>query len=628
MLPRSSVRSGLFVLLLCFVAFPGFAQNWETLPAGAQALHALEARFGRARGDSALALRLLDTLRTTAHQLDSPFARAFVARKEAQYAQARGRLAEARAHMHRAKRGYLGEDLPAYAAKTYLDLARLETPRENFARAFAYADSAYHYGRAGGDPRMIQGALNAMAITKRRGGDPAAAIPYLQEAFGLSVGNDRFSPLLNLSNAYADLDQLDSCIHYGQQALAVARAEEPPNPIKLGIVSSNLAERYRTQGQSERALAAAEDAMAAFEQRGTAHHRLAARTVAASAAQSLGDLPRALRYLQESYALLGPEAALDTRRSVHRGLAEVYGGLGEPDSVTVHLNAFADLTEAIVDKDRTAALAEMETRFETKRKEFAIERLKQEEALTRATLRRRTYGLGLAALLLALFAFLGYRLWQQRRRISDQNTVIRQALADKELLLKEIHHRVKNNLQLVSSLLSLQSGHVSDPVAADALQLSKSRVRSMALIHQRLYTGNEVSTRIDAADYLDKLAREVLSTHLPPDAHVALHTELLPVELDIERLIPLGLFANEAITNAAKYAYRDGEEGQLTVALQRTADDRLRFSVTDDGPGRAATTDHEESGFGSLLMAALTEQLHGTLEVTASAAGTRVALDF
>ena len=232
-------------------------------------------------------------------------------------------------------------------------------------------------------------------------------------------------------------------------------------------------------------------------------------------------------------------------------------------------------------------------------------------------------------LVLLLLSGLLYSVMQQRTRISTQHQIIQKSLKEKELLVKEIHHRVKNNLQMVSSLLNLQSRHLTDAAAVDALQLSKSRVRSMAMIHQRLYTGSEVTTLVDAKAYLEKLSEEIIATYQSEQVEINLETAIAPLELDIEVLIPLGLLVNEAITNAVKYAFTGRPSGRLTFTLQKS-NDQLHLSIEDDGPGlevggkKAA----EVIGFGTLLMETLAEQLGGELKRHSSPEGTKLQLYF
>jgi two-component sensor histidine kinase len=191
---------------------------------------------------------------------------------------------------------------------------------------------------------------------------------------------------------------------------------------------------------------------------------------------------------------------------------------------------------------------------------------------------------------------------------------VRAALAEREVLLKEIHHRVKNNLQIVSSLLSMQSDREVSADARAALGESVHRVRSMALIHQKLYSGDDLA-RIELDGYARTLASELCSA-LAPAAKLEFDTE--PTELDVEQAVPCGLLLNELVVNALKHA-RD-PEGRCTVRIAiRREGDQVRLAVSDEGPGMPPGFDlarlRRTSSLGMRLIAALSQQLRATLRL-------------
>jgi PAS domain S-box-containing protein len=191
---------------------------------------------------------------------------------------------------------------------------------------------------------------------------------------------------------------------------------------------------------------------------------------------------------------------------------------------------------------------------------------------------------------------------------------VAQSLREKETLLKEIHHRVKNNLQIISSLLMLQVEQMPSPEARQLLEESVQRVRSMALIHQQIY-GGESLERIDLAVYTSQLAG-TLQNALAPDARLRLEVE--PIEVTVEHAVPLGLILNELITNAFKYGAPpdSGSPPQVTVTIG-LEDGLLAVTVRDSGPGLPPDFDPETAtSLGLLLVDTLTRQLRGQLTVT------------
>lgn len=168
-------------------------------------------------------------------------------------------------------------------------------------------------------------------------------------------------------------------------------------------------------------------------------------------------------------------------------------------------------------------------------------------------------------------------------RTKDIEFQIRSSLKEKEALLQEIHHRVKNNLQVIASLLSLQSAYITDPVTLTQFQESQGRIRSMALIHEKLYQSAAMAS-VDLADYVRSLSAILLRTY-SANTNVSLVCDVDTVAVSIDAAVPIGLMLNELVTNALKYAFPRGRIGQLVVALKIRDDGCLSLCVQDDGIG-------------------------------------------
>ncbi len=199
----------------------------------------------------------------------------------------------------------------------------------------------------------------------------------------------------------------------------------------------------------------------------------------------------------------------------------------------------------------------------------------------------------------------------ERRRAEEQ---IKASLREKEVLLKEIHHRVKNNLQVTSSLLKLQSAYIEDPRARALFQESQNRIRSMALVHEKLYQSRDLS-RIDFGDYAGSLAGLLLrSFGMARRIELAVRAER--VFLPIDSAVPCGLILNELLSNCLEHAFPDGRPGMVVIEVALATDGRHLLAVSDDGVGLPAgfTLDRLDS-LGLQLVQTLVDQLHGTLEL-------------
>lgn len=192
---------------------------------------------------------------------------------------------------------------------------------------------------------------------------------------------------------------------------------------------------------------------------------------------------------------------------------------------------------------------------------------------------------------------------------------IEASLKEKEILLQEIHHRVKNNLQIISSLLNLQSAHVSDPATQAVFEDSKNRIRSMALIHEKLYQSQNLS-QIDFGEYVENLVAYLARSYHSMTQPVQVIVEAVPVYLDIDTAVPCALLLNELISNAYKHAFINQPDGQINVQLTQDETNRIKLSVQDNGVGIPADIlDNQPDTLGLQLVETLTNQLHGTLMV-------------
>jgi len=224
-------------------------------------------------------------------------------------------------------------------------------------------------------------------------------------------------------------------------------------------------------------------------------------------------------------------------------------------------------------------------------------------------------GLGLAILVGAIL----FRLTRQLRKRNKE----------KEFLIKEIHHRVKNNLQILSSLLYLQSRKITDGAALDAVRSGQSRVDAIGLMHQKLYMGDNIA-QIEMQDYLEQFGQNLMDALGADENQIQIRYEMQPIYLDVDQAIPLGLIINELVTNAIKYGFPDQQQGEISIALYWDAQKRLCLEVSDNGVGISAEQEQKNSTkFGTQLIEILSKKLHGksTPMPLAQGYGTRIVFE-
>ncbi len=204
---------------------------------------------------------------------------------------------------------------------------------------------------------------------------------------------------------------------------------------------------------------------------------------------------------------------------------------------------------------------------------------------------------------------------------------LRASLQEQEVLLKEIHHRVKNNLQIISSLLNLQSQHIQDPAALEMFQESRLRVRSMAMVHEKLYRSKDLS-HVDFKEYIHSLAYHLFQVFGVGSEAITLTIDVVDVFLDINSAIPCGLLVSELISNSLKHAFPDGRQGEVKVRMQPVAGGFIDLTVSDNGIGLEQDFDLKNSdSFGLQLVDMLTEQLQGTVAIDRNG-GTSIKVRF
>jgi len=289
------------------------------------------------------------------------------------------------------------------------------------------------------------------------------------------------------------------------------------------------------------------------------------------------------------------------------------------------LNATIKLKNTEVAK-KQASIQLLGTQFNLQKVQAAnnqknIQLLKSQDKLQKADLNRSNIikNSTIAGLIAALVILgLLYNQFRLNRKASWEidlkNKNLQQLVKDKEWLLKEIHHRVKNNLQIVISLLNTQSAYLDSDVAMAAIQESQHRMRSISLIHQKLYQSDNVA-EIDMFDYISDLI-VYLEESFTTAKRVDFDLQVEPLFLDVAQAVPIGLILNEAITNAIKYAFSDNKQGKITIGLDESKDGMIILFIQDNGPGIPAGFDPAQSkSLGMSLMYGLSQQLGGDFKL-------------
>ncbi len=397
----------------------------------------------------------------------------------------------------------------------------------------------------------------------------------------------------NLGNLHYEAGRHDSAVTYYHRANTVLTAAGMD--LFAASARMNLANALGRTDQAERALEvmrSARTAMPAGEDDQTRANILA------HLGRMHGEAGRpdsAAALLRQALSLAVATRSLDVQANAHQFLSAHHERMGRMDSALAHHKRWAVLHDSIFNAEHSVRIAEMQEKYESDRKDLLLAEHRA-RAERRALIMRAVAAGAVLLLIAALSAFAAYRTKRRSEAaLARKNARIGVQLKEKELLLREIHHRVKNNLQTVSSLLSIQGRAITDEKAKQAVNDGRLRVKSMALIHQDLYREGDL-TGVRMPAYVHKLAHSLIASYASAD-RVRLESEVADIVLDVDTAVPIGLVLNELVTNALKYAWPGERSGVLRIVL-RPHGDALELAVADDGVGMPPDGAAQGTGFG------------------------------
>ncbi|WP_456438460.1 tetratricopeptide repeat-containing sensor histidine kinase [Psychroserpens sp.] len=328
--------------------------------------------------------------------------------------------------------------------------------------------------------------------------------------------------------------------------------------------------------------------------------------------------------LKRVKSALNDVVGLRNKSLLLRNLADYYKSIGNYKDAITYRDEYIKVFEDIKEKQRDETVYELETKYETEKKDTELKLLKVEGE--KKEQQKRLYSiLAIAGLCIAgLLGYFGYKNRQKNKTLNSQNTLLEKTIDEKNVLLKEVHHRVKNSFQIVSSLLYLQSENVTDHKAKLAIKEAENRVRSMVLVHQKLYNKDEL-VGINSKEYISDLVKDIIDSHQVQKEPIQYHLNIEPLVLDIETMTPLGLILNELIINTMKHAFEsDVSNNQINIDFTKV-NDELILKVTDNGKGFEG--DIKQTSFGIKLMKALSKQLKAKLNyISEPSEGTQAIL--
>ncbi len=346
--------------------------------------------------------------------------------------------------------------------------------------------------------------------------------------------------------------------------------------------------------------------------------------------KELKEYETAKAYSEKSIAISKEVGSVERELFCHETMADILFSMGDYKNAYASFQNYASLKDTLFNQDKNDAIAEMQAKFDVEKnqqkvKEIELQKKIDDEANTK---QRLLFMVVIVVILISLvFTILLFRNKQKVNSLLEQkNAAIQANLEQKEVMMSEIHHRVKNNLQMVSSILDLQARDLTDEKSMRVIEDSLSRINAISLIHQRLYQSDNIRG-IKINTYLQELAFDILKNFSSSvtTTPIQLTCKVDDLNMDLESAIPIGLITAELITNACKYAFLSIEKPEITITLNKQQD-ALVLIVTDNGVGKQASINESGTSFGTKLIKSLSRKLRAEIIEDTSNKGTSIQL--
>jgi two-component system, sensor histidine kinase PdtaS len=463
--------------------------------------------------------------------------------------------------------------------------------RKNVSQAFSYFYEAYQIRKGKGSLLKLSGSLNNVADCYRLQGNYKKALEFLFKALAVNqkMGNKRWETinLKNIGLCYAALGQQEESEKHLGESMGIAKSLADKNLIMM--VNSSYGEMY-------------------FKKK---------------------EYNNALEYLMLA---LGQDKRLpitvDTRDAVRR-ISKAYREKGNLVEALRYVDLYNAYKDSLFDQEKQNQLILNGKQYQDEKRLQKIAEHKYRSEIEQLEVDNQSKVKYIYALIISILILVGLWMLYSFRIRTTKNDTLRESLEEKDVLLKEIHHRVKNNFQLISSLLNLQSAKITDEIAFLAVKDSQMRINAMALVHQRLYFSEDIAS-IDMQEYFDKLLEQIAAANDSAGKKNKHIVSAHGVSFSTDTAVPIGLLVSELVTNSYKYAFREREEGRIEVKMRELETGKYTLQISDNGQGLPKELDLENlDSLGLELVQILAEQLDAQLDVKSNEnEGLKVSLRF
>ncbi len=339
-----------------------------------------------------------------------------------------------------------------------------------------------------------------------------------------------------------------------------------------------------------------------FEKKSSAYNNLA------NVYSKLKQFDKALEFAFKDLELCNSNQLINRKQFAYESLNDIYFEMGDYKKAHEFLNKYVALRDSILNEDRNESIAEMQAKFETERKDKEIIKVnaEKEKEVQKGIVQRNWFISLIVVFALILLIIVIFFISKQRinKLLQEKNNLNEEVIKQKEILIGEVHHRVKNNLQLINSIIDLQSQDFKDEATIIAIKDVQKRVGAIALLHQFLYQKDSIES-VDMQLYIAELAEGLRKSFQSKENEISLVFNIERIKLHVNTAVPLGLIINELVTNSFKHAFKGRSKGEIKIDLTKS-NDALVLIISDDGLGMGVDS---SQNFGKQMIKSLSRQL-------------------
>jgi len=472
-----------------------------------------------------------------------------------------------------------------------------------------------------GDDEGVGRSYNNIGLVYYLQGDFDQARNYYQKALDIlkKYNNQQvISDILNnLGIISYEEGKYDESLNFHFQSLDTRESEG--NQRGMAASYTNIGDVYAVQDAFDKALEFQQKAMAIQEELGDKKGMLSSLSGMSKVYALTGKTDEAMTYMEDVLEMSAEIGAKKELQDAYNDLSDIYIRTGDYKKALEYKAKYDQMKDTLFSEQTKELASNLEARFENEKNAKEIEILKRENEIQVLQLGRNriliisfTIGLVLALISVVLYARTNRDKRKALEMLQKKNDNIIKQKEEKEVLLKEIHHRVKNNLQVINSLIRLQCAYTDDAEALELFDECQNRIISMALIHEKMYEAHDLSN-INIKEYITQLSQNLLRSYRL-NQRIDLKIDVKIEHLTLDTLVPLGLLLNEMISNSFKHAFKDRESGSITIKLDRMKNGLFYLEIGDDGVGLPKDFSFKSANtLGMELIVTLTSQLDGTI---------------